>query len=100
MMAEPVQDNMFDDAANMSDRDCVGAWVPAQAAAYTGSGWDAVEAQKLRSPDAQVCFPGRQGRRHGWRKHRRRRGIGFSRPLCEGPRSIGGQSTAAARGLR
>lgn len=54
MMAEPVQENMFDDAANMAERDCIGTWLPAQAAAYTGSGWDAVEAQKLRAPDAQV----------------------------------------------
>jgi serine/threonine-protein kinase len=54
MTAEPLQENMFDDAANISERDCVGTWLPAQAAAYTGSGWDAVEAQKLRAPDGQV----------------------------------------------
>ncbi|MGE2818014.1 sensor domain-containing protein, partial [Mycobacterium heidelbergense] len=54
MMAEPVQENMFDDAANMSEHECVGTWLPAQAATYTGSGWDAVEAQELRAPDGQL----------------------------------------------
>ncbi|OMC16132.1 hypothetical protein A5736_18470 [Mycobacterium sp. SP-6446] len=58
MWADPVSNNLFDDAAHMSDKNCVGAWLPAQAVAYTGAGWDGVEAQKLRPAGVEVWQQG------------------------------------------
>lgn len=54
MWADPVLNNLFGDAPNTSDKDCVGAWLPAQASVYSGTSWDGAAAQKLRSPDVQV----------------------------------------------
>jgi serine/threonine-protein kinase len=53
-----VSDKLFGDSANMSDKDCVGAWLPAEAGVYTGTSWDGVAAQKLRPPDVDIWQQG------------------------------------------
>lgn len=58
MNYEPVHPSLFDDSATVSDRDCVGVFVPAQGATYTGSGWDAAAAQVFRAPGAETWQKG------------------------------------------
>ncbi len=53
MNSDPVHPSLYNDAPHVSDRECVGVYVPAQGATYTGSGWDAAAAEVLYAPGGE-----------------------------------------------
>lgn len=52
LRADQIRDAMWDDRDAISDKDCVGAWAPAQLASYDGSRWTDVRAQIVQQQPA------------------------------------------------
>ncbi|OHV01111.1 sensor domain-containing protein, partial [Mycobacterium talmoniae] len=52
LQADPVRNALWDDQSSVSDKGCLSAWMPVQAATYDGSGWSDTRSQVVKQVGA------------------------------------------------